>query len=391
MKQLAVVTSTRAEYGLLRPVLQCLQGNAEIQPHLLVTGTHLCAEYGNTVAEIEADALPIAARLDYMAMPASAGRAGTAQRTAQALQMFSEYFVSHRFDAVLLLGDRYEIFAVAQAAALLDIPVVHISGGDVTYGADDDWFRHCITKMAKLHFPSCEAYRQRLLRMGEQPAMVYNVGALGDENIRSLPLLTRAQLADSLQLPLDTPFALVTYHPETAASLSAQAQVEALLQAMQQHNELFYIITMANADAGGEVVNHAVQQYCQSHTNAALFASLGAVRYLSAMQQAALVLGNSSSGVVETPGFGTPTVDIGNRQKGRLTATNVLHCGPTASEISQAIAAVQEPQFVQKARQVHSPYNGGDTSAKIVQALQQHLLDGSLLKPKEFYDGGHNL
>ena len=389
MFSLEVITSTRADYGLLRPVLQKLYKSPIVEPRLLVTGAHLSGQYGFTVSEIEADNFPIQTRLDILSTPVPPGRAGTAWRTALALDAFLGHFssVSPPPDAVLLLGDRYEMFAAAQAAALLDIPVLHISGGDVTHGADDDWFRHCITKMSKLHFCSCQAYRQRVIRMGEAPNTVFNVGGLGDENIRNTPLLSWEQLAASLEEPVTRPFALVTFHPETATTVSPRQQVAEFLTAVRENPNLFYLFTMANADAGGQEMNDRVQEYCQNHTNAALFASLGSLRYLSALSHAALVLGNSSSGMVETPSLGTPTVNIGQRQAGRITGSNVLHCEMSAPAISAAIRKALTPAFTQKARAAQSPYNGGNTSGKIVQAIEQALEQNTLQGPKIFYDG----
>lgn len=319
MATVAVVTGTRAEYGILRPVLEKMWEHPGIAPRLLVTGAHLSPAYGNTVTEVEADGFSIAARLDILSVPVPQGRAGTAQRTQLALRLFLEYLSApmNRPDALLVLGDRYEAFAVGQAAALLGIPLVHISGGDVTEGADDDWFRHCLTKMAKLHFPSCEVYRQRLLRMGEQPDRVFNVGGLGDENIRNTQLLSFKTLASGLEFQLKHPFALVTMHPETASAFPAEQQARVFLAALEHHPRLFYLFTAANADAGGSVLNQRFTAFCKSHPNAAMVPSLGVLWYLSAMKHAALVLGNSSSGVVETPSMGVPAVNIGNRQKGR--------------------------------------------------------------------------
>lgn len=391
MYNIAVITSTRAEYGLLRPVLKKIEESPVLKLDLIVTGAHLSQEFGNTVKEIEEDGLPIGARLDFLhqTQEAGEGRLGTARRTAAVLDMFARHFAAmpEKPKAVLLLGDRYEIFAAAQAAALLDIPVAHISGGDVTAGADDDWFRHCITKMAKLHFPSCEAYRQRLLRMGEQPSRVFNVGGLGDENARSMELMREYELSESLSLDLSRPYALVTFHPETLAALPPERQAEELLAAVEQNPQLLYLFTKANADAGGSEMNLYVEEFCRTRENAVLFSSLGALRYLSAMKYAALVLGNSSSGVVETPSFGVPAVDIGNRQAGRITGENVLHCPTEAEAISKAIRRATSAEFKAQAAGAHSPYNGGDTSSKIVSLLEGFLGSDALCQPKEFYDG----
>ena len=389
MYTVAVVTGTRAEYGLLRPVLQKMASSPEMTPRLLVTGAHLAAEYGHTVDEVAADGFEIAARLDILSRRAPPGRAGTAMRTQLALQLFLEWLSlpENRPDALLVLGDRYEAFAAGQAAALLAIPLVHISGGDVTEAADDDWFRHCLTKMARLHFPSCEVYRQRVVRMGEPPDRVFNVGGLGDENIRSMRLLSKKTLAAGLGIALPEPFALVTLHPETAGGLPARHQAETLLAALEQRPGLFYLFTAANADAGGDVLNNRFEAFCAAHPNAAFFSSLGVLRYLSAMKHAAVVIGNSSSGVVETPSLGTPAIDIGRRQTGREDAENILHCSLAGDTIVQAIDTALTPAFAARAHRAKSPYNGGDTSGRVAATLLEFLQNGKLAKPKQFYDG----
>ena len=387
MYTIAVVTGTRAEYGLLRPVLRRLWGDADFHTQLLVTGAHLHSDYGMTVQEIEADGYEIAARLDILSQPVPQGRAATAQRTALALQLFTNWLGEHRPDVLLALGDRYEMLAAGQAAALLGIPVAHISGGDVTQGADDDWFRHCLTKMAKLHFPSCEAYRRRIIRMGENPGTVFNVGGLGDENIRSLPLLTASEAAQQLGLEIPETYALVTLHPETASHVGPDALAAELLGALASFPQLFCLFTGANADAGGGAINDAVAYHCRNHSNAAQVTSLGVLRYLSLAKNAAVVVGNSSSGVVETPSLGVPALDIGDRQKGRISAENVLHCEANASAIVAALNTALSPEFRMKARNVNSPYNGGSTSRNIVYILKQFLCERKFDAPKTFYDG----
>ncbi len=387
MHTLVVVTGTRAEYGLLRPVLRKLLENPEIEVRLVVTGAHLSREYGYTAGEIEADGMPIDVRLNILIQPVPEGREGTARRTAIALEGFLGYFSRRRPTAVLLLGDRYEMLAAGEAAALLNIPVAHISGGDVTFGADDDWFRHCLTKMAKLHFVSCEAYRQRVIRMGEDPWRVHNVGGLGDENVRNTKLLSREALNETLHLPPQATLGLVTFHPETAKDLPADKQVNALLGALACFPGVFWLFTAANADAGGEEINRRARAFCETSKAAAFVPSLGMLRYLSAMKHAAVVVGNSSSGVVESPSLGTPTVDIGERQAGRVTAANVIHCGQSQDEIENAIRTALTPAFNAQAHQVRSPYNGGDTAAQIARVLAGALAAEQLAAPKQFYDG----
>lgn len=389
MVTVAVITGTRAEYGLLRPVLRLMAKSEVLRPALLVTGSHLSVEYGHTIDDIMLDGFPVAAELDILSQSAPPGRAGTARRTALALGMFLQYFEQNRPAALLALGDRYETLAAAEAAALLAIPVAHISGGDVTAGADDDWFRHCITKMARLHFPSCETYRQRVIRMGEAPDTVFNVGGLGDENVRSMDLLSREALARQADSRLTKPYALVTLHPETApGSPPPEAEAQILLNALSDFPDLFYLFTGANSDAGGDVINRMFEAYCRKASNAVFFASLGTLRYLSAMKYAELVIGNSSSGVAEAPSLGVPVVDIGERQRGRVMAGNILHCEMEKAAIAQAIRKARNAEFIAAARKVKSPYNGGATSKNIVEILEAAIMENRLEKPKIFYDGG---
>lgn len=386
MPTITVVTATRAEYGLLRPVVQKLAASRALTLQLVVTGAHLCPRLGATVAEIEADGLPIAARLPIFSDDAGEPAARTIART---LTVFDDHFAARRPDAVLLLGDRFEIFAVAAAAAARHIPIAHISGGDVTLGAADEYYRHCITKMAAVHFPSCADSARRLVRTGEDPARVFCVGGLGDENIRTLPKMTRQELCASTGFDLMQPFALVTFHPETGAGAPDPAvQSAALCRAMDAVENVFWLITGSNADAGGQVCTAAMQAFAAARPGRAGFVqSLGLRRYLSAMQYAALVAGNSSSGVVETPTFGVPAVNIGSRQAGRILCANVLSCPGGAAAIEAALRTALTPAFAAKAKTARSPYFGGDTSGKIVRVLER-LAGGSLLAaPKPFYDG----
>lgn len=381
MRTICVVTATRAEYGLLRPVVQKLAADDGLRLQLVVAGAHLCPWLGETVREIEADGLPIAARLPIF----QENEEPVAQTVARTLEVFDGWFAAHRPDAVLLLGDRFEIFAVATAAAARHIPIAHISGGDVTLGAADEYYRHCITKMAALHFPSCADSAARLVRMGEEPGRVFCVGGLGDENIRTLPKMSREELCTSTGFPLMQPFALVTYHPETSADAPDPAdQVEALCAAMEAVPGVFWLITGSNADAGGQICTQKMQAFAAAHPDRAGFIqSLGLRRYLSAMQCAALVAGNSSSGVVETPTFGVPTVNIGQRQAGRLICANVLCCQAETAAIEDALRKALSPAFAETAHTARSPYNGGDTSGKICEVLRRF----DFAPVKTFYDG----
>ena len=299
--------------------------------------------------EIEADSLPIAARLPIFWKKRTPTNRWPLPLHAP-ITVFDGYFAAHRPDAVLLLGDRFEIFAVATAAAARHIPIAHISGGDVTLGAADEYYRHCITKMAALHFPSCAESAARLVHMGEAPETVFCVGGLGDENIRTLPKMTRQELCASTGFDLMQPFAIVTYHPETSAAAGdPAAQADALCAAMEAVPGVFWLITGSNADAGGAVCTAKMQAFAAAHPQRAGFInSLGLKRYLSAMQCAALVVGNSSSGVVETPTFGVPTVNIGSRQAGRIICQNVLCCAAAAPAIEAALRRALTPEFFRR-------------------------------------------
>ena len=388
-KKLAVVTGTRAEYGLLKPVIQKLLTSDKIEPLVLVTGAHLEKAYGETVSEIEKDEIPIAARIPILKFGQST--LATAETVAYTIQQFSSWFSENQPAAVLVLGDRYEIFAAAQAAAYTHVPVIHISGGDVTLGAADDWYRHCITKIAHLHFPSCRDYANRVIRMGESPDTVFNVGGLGDENLRTMPKMDAKALSESLGFDVKRPFGLVTFHPETAGGADPALQMQALLNAMESiscKTGLRWLITKSNADAGGLDINKMIDEWAQAHSElAAAFTSLGVVRYLSAMRLAALVAGNSSSGVVETPTMGVPTLNIGNRQKGRILCQNVLCCPAQQAAIEAAMEKALSPEFARLAKQTQSPYNGGNTSEKIVKITEEFLYKPDFGSPKAFYDG----
>ena len=387
---IAVVTGTRAEYGLLRPVLQKLAARPDAKLALLVTGAHLSRRHGATVSEIEADDMPVAARIPIL-FEEDEGPLATARAVERAIGGFSEWFAEHKPACCLVLGDRYEILAAAEAAAFAGVPVAHISGGDVTLGAQDDWYRHCLTKIAHLHFPSCEESAARVIRMGEAPATVFNVGGLGDENIRTMEKLDAAALSESVGFDLTRPFGLVTFHPETAGGADVTAQMRALLDAMDELTRtegLVWLVTKSNADAGGIAINDLWDEWGEQHPDtAAVRSSLGVKRYLSAMAAAALVLGNSSSGVVETPTFGVPTVNVGGRQEGRPVCANVLCCPAEKEAVIAAVRRAVSPEFAAVAKGAKSPYNGGDTSGKIVDILLEAVRRPDFGAPKAFYDG----
>lgn len=380
-----VITGTRAEYGLLRELLFKLQNNEEIELKLVVTGSHLSSTFGNTQDEIIRDGF-----VDYIKIPIPMdddSKEGMAVSTGVAMTKFAELFTDYKPDIVIVLGDRFEIFAAASAAHLIGIPVAHISGGDTTEGAVDDAIRHCLTKMSYLHFPGCEQSRKRIIQMGEQPDRVFNVGEPGVENCLNMELMQRQELADDLGFDgIIGDYSVVTFHPVTMENNTAVSQVYELIRAMDSLENMSFIITMANADAGGRAINDIWMEEEKSHSNWLVVTSLGVLRYLSAVKYAKLVIGNSSSGVVEAPSMGTPTINIGDRQKGRMMAESVICCEPKKSDILDAMTKALTPEFQNKATHVSSPFGDGTTSEKILNVVLDYLKNKNEIHEKHFYD-----
>lgn len=380
-----VVTGTRAEYGVLKPLLFRLRDCEKIHLTLVVTGSHLQNAFGNTQTEIINDGFR-----DFIKIPLPLEddtKGGMAIATGVALTEFAKYFQKNKPDLLIVLGDRYEIFSVAAAAHLMGIPIAHISGGDVTEGAVDDAIRHCVTKMSTLHFPGCEQSRQRIIQMGETPDSVFNVGEPGVENCLRLPLMTREELADNLSAPwILKNYALVTYHPVTMEENTAIQQVKNLISAMDEMEGMSYIITMANADAQGRAINNLWANETKKRSNWLLVSSLGATRYLSAMKYSSMVIGNSSSGIIEAPSMGVPTVNIGDRQKGRMMAESVLCCSPNKEEIFDSMQKAMQESFQQKSKYVVSPFGDGRTSEMIMIEVLKFLQTKNSNNEKKFYD-----
>lgn len=386
MRDVCVVTTTRADYGILSPLIRRIAAADTLRLRLAVSGTHLCEAFGNTVEEIQADGFPIDARIPILA-PGDSPEA-VSQTMARALEGFAAYFAARAPDMVVLMGDRHELCAVALACVNARIPIAHISGGEVTQGALDDCYRHSITKMSYLHFAACETYRKRIIQLGEDPARVFNTGDLGVENARNTECLSREALARAVDFaPLAArPYVLTTFHPATQEAGTEAAQCEALLRAMEKCPEEIFLCTRANADAGGGRINQMLEAYAASHENMCLRASLGMRRYMSALRHAEMVLGNSSSGILEAPCFGVPTVNIGDRQKGRLMAQSVLCCPPETGAILAAMEKARTPAFRRLAAKAENPYGAGDTSRRILEILEAFLHEGRIDLKKAFYD-----
>lgn len=386
-KHIAVVTSTRADYGILRPLIQRLRAEDSFVTGLLVTGMHLSENFGMTVQEIERDQNPIEARLPALAEGDSPQDISATM--ANTIQQFAAHFAKSRPDLLVVLGDRYEILAVCIAAMNEGIPIAHLHGGETTEGAIDECIRHAITKMSYLHFTSTEKYRERVIQLGEAPERVFAVGALGVENVCRTQLMSEAELRAELKLA-EAPYVSVTFHPVTMEQGQAEKQVRELLVAMDEfaesHNEVQYLVTKANADAGGRVINQILEEYAEAHGNVKLYASLGMYRYLSSLKHCAFVLGNSSSGIIEAPSFGVPTINIGDRQKGRIQAESVINCLPDKESILSAMKQAMSKEYQAFCRQVQNPYGKGDTSEQITRVIKEYLLNDKICLKKSFYD-----
>jgi GDP/UDP-N,N'-diacetylbacillosamine 2-epimerase (hydrolysing) len=383
-KKICVVTATRAEYGLLKPLIEGLLAEDDFDVRLAVTGAHLSAEFGSTYHEIEQDGFAIDTKIEILANGNTPS--DISKSMACALIGFGDYFAQATPDLLVLLGDRYETIAIALAAMNQRIPIAHLYGGETTEGAMDENIRHALTKLSYLHFTSTEEYRQRVIQLGEQPQRVHTVGALGIENILHEKLLSREELSGALGFPLDKPYAMVTFHPVTLENASAQNQLSEILKAVEHHPEMRFIFSKANADLGGRVINAMLDDYAKNHENIAVFSSLGMNRYLSALKHCAFVLGNSSSGLIEAPSFGIPVINIGDRQKGRLQAQSVINCTPDSKSIDEAVETALSPSFIAMAKQVVNPYGDGHTSDKIIKTIKQVLLQDRIDLKKRFFD-----
>lgn len=384
MKKICVVTGTRAEYGLLKPLIKRINDDKEVELQLVVTGMHLSPEFGLTYHEIEEDGFYITDKNEMLLSSDTPN--GITKSIGLATIGFADVFTRNEPDMIVLLGDRYEIFAAATAAMIHRIPIAHIHGGELTEGLIDEAIRHSITKMSILHFASTEEYRKRIIQMGEQRDRVFNVGALGVENIKSQKLLSKRELEESIDFKLDRPYVIVTYHPVTLENNTSKRQFKNLLDALSDMKLYKVIFTKANSDTDGRVINNLIDEFVNQNSNRAVaFTSLGIKRYLSAMNYADMVIGNSSSGLLETPSFHIPTVNIGNRQQGRIRAGSIIDCGNETAEI---IEAIRKAECMKKNVDMYSivnPYEGKNTSKDILDAIKTYLnMDKGVIK--KFYD-----
>ena len=336
MKKVCVVTGTRAEYGLLRWVIDGVQKSHLLSLQLCVTGMHLSPEFGLTYKEIESDGYTIDSKVEMLLSSDTAG--GVTKSMGLGLIGFADEFERLKPNLVVLLGDRFEIMVAAIAATIARIPIAHLHGGEATEGLIDEPIRHSVTKMSHLHFVAAEEYRNRVIQLGEHPSTVFNVGGLGVDNILKLDLLSREELEKSLNFKLGAKNVLVTFHPVTLENKTSGMQMDELLSALDKLLDCKIIFTMPNADTDGREIFQLIQSFCRRNENAVAFTSLGQIRYLSCLNHVDMVVGNSSSGLLEVPSFKIPTINIGDRQRGRMKADSVIDCEPKENEISEAIS-----------------------------------------------------
>lgn len=382
-RKICVITGTRAEYGQLTRLLRMIEQSPDLELQLLVTGTHLSEKFGMTLREIEADGFNIAAKIN-MELD-SDSPAALARSSGIAMAGFGEAFAKLSPHVITVLGDRFEILAAAFAATLANIPIAHISGGEITQGAFDDAFRHAITKMAHIHFPAAEPYRQRIIQMGEAPDMVFNVGDPAVDVIVNTPLMSREELQDSLGFLLRPEILLVTFHPVTLEGIDCLAQFQNLLDHLARLKDATIIFTRPNADCHGAELSNMLDSFAAAHPdNCAIFTSMGHRRYLSALKHAAAVVGNSSSGIVEAPSLGTPSINIGSRQLGRLRSSSVIDCQPTPESIAAAFNTLHSKEFRQNLPFAVNPYGNGGASERILNILQN--IDLRRCRQKIFHD-----
>lgn len=383
-RKICIVTGSRAEYGHLYWLLRAIEDDSGLILQLVVTGMHLSREFGSTVKIIEKDGFKINARVNVLS---SSGKEWSVSRSIGAgVEGCADVFKKLKPDIIVVLGDRYEIFAAAIAAYVLHIPIAHIHGGELTQGALDEAFRHSITKMSSIHFPSIQAYADRIVRMGEPPARVFAFGSPGLDNMKRLRLLAKQELEKSLGLVMNKTTAVVTYHPVTLEKNSVSRQMDELLCALDRF-DMNIVFTSPNSDPGYKTIINKIRKYVTSKSaRVRIFDSLGQLNYLSLLKYADIMVGNSSSGIIEAPSFKLPVVNIGDRQKGRIQAANVINCGYAAKDIEKAIRKGLKPSFRKSLEKLSNPYGDGETSLRIKHRLKKIKLGDELLK-KEFFDG----
>ena len=381
-RKICVVTGTRAEYGLLYWLMKEIQEDNDLELQLIVTGMHLSPEFGLTYKEIEKD-FKIDKKIEMLLSSDTA--VGISKSMGLAQISFAEAYDELCPDILVILGDRYEIFSAVSSAMCARIPIAHLHGGETTEGAFDESIRHSITKMSHLHFTATDEYKNRVIQLGEQPDKVFNVGGLGIDNIKKLKLLSRKEFEESIDFKLNKKNILVTFHPVTLENSTASAQFKNILDVLDELKDTNIIFTKANSDTDGRIINSMIDKYVQNNRDKSVgFTSLGQLRYLSALQYVDAMVGNSSSGLIEAPTFKVATINIGDRQKGRIMADSIIHCSSDIVSIRNAFATLYSSEFNKVLSNVCNPYGNGGASKKIKDAIKKVSLD-NILK-KSFYN-----
>lgn len=381
-RKVCVVTGTRAEYGLLYWLLKEIEADKELELQLIVTGMHLSPEFGLTYKEIEKE-FKIDKKVEMLL--SSDTSIGISKSMGLAQISFAEAYDELKPDIVVVLGDRYEIFSATSTAMIARIPIVHLHGGETTEGAFDESIRHSITKMSHLHFTATEEYRNRVIQLGEHPSKVFNVGGMGIENIKRLKLLTKKEFENSIDFKLNKKNILVTFHPVTLENSTAQEQFQQLLDAIDELEDTNIIFTKANSDTDGRIINQMIDEYVTKNFHKSVgFNSLGQLKYLSALQYVDAMVGNSSSGLLEAPSFKIGTINIGDRQKGRIKADSVIDCSSNKTDIEKAFEKLYSKEFQNSLINVKNPYGDGCASNKIIEEIKK--IDLQNILKKSFYD-----
>lgn len=382
MNKICVATATRAEYGLLKPLMDAINNHPNYTLQVLVTGAHLSPEFGMTVKQIEIDGFAIDEKVEMLLS------ADTATSIVKSMGVgmigYADALSRLQPDAIVILGDRYEMLSVATAAAVFKIPIMHLHGGEVTEGAYDEAFRHCISKMSHIHFTTSEEHKNRVLQLGENPEFVFNVGAVGIDNIMNLKLLSKEALGEQLQVNWKKHIYQITYHPETLSDVSSEASFKEILSALSTLEDTTLIFTKANADTDGRIINQMIDEYVAQHEDAYAFTSLGALRFLSLLSFADGIIGNSSSGLIEVPTFKIPTINIGDRQKGRMKSVTVLDTPIEKEAILNTIAYAKTDEFKAVLKNSTNPYGDGNATSKIMDILNN--INFKNLGSKAFFD-----
>ena len=382
--RVGVVSSSRADYGLLYWLIKELNDDPLTDLKLMVTGSHLLKKHGYTRDKIISDGFKISDEIQIY--ESNNSEINVASAFSRCIDSFNKTLQNSKIDILVLLGDRYEILSVAIAATFLNIPIAHIHGGESTFGSYDEAFRHSITKMSYLHFTSTYEYAKRVIQLGECPERVHNVGALGIESIRKLNLLPKKELQEEICFSFNKKNILVTYHPTTIDAISPSDQINNVLTALDSINEVNIIFTSANADTNGEIINQAIKKYVTKNKNKSIFIpSLGQLKYLSVLNHFDCMVGNSSSGIIEAPSMKIPTLNIGDRQKGRVQAKSIINSRNNAKEISENLKIALSDDFKYSVKSVVNPYDGGNSSKKIINIIKSNSYGVSILK-KQFYD-----